>query len=241
MNLLANFDRIYVINLRARTDRRRQILRELERVGMARDDARVRFFEAVGPDDPGGFPSIGARGCYLSHLGVLREARDAGLHNVLVLEDDAVFEPALARCGAAMADTLRHRAWDFAYVGHVEPGDADTPGWHRTDRPLVCAHCYAVNGPALEPLVAFLEACLARAPGDPLGGPMHVDGALSMFRATRHPGRTLLAVPSLARQRSSRSDIATGRWFDRAGPLRTLAAYARSLKEWLWHGRRASF
>ncbi|WP_208456547.1 glycosyltransferase family 25 protein [Burkholderia sp. BCC1644] len=240
MNLLANFDRIYIINLRTRTDRRRQIVRELARAGFAHDDARIRFFDAICPDVPDGFPGIGARGCYLSHLGVLREARDAGLANVLVLEDDAVFEPALERCGAAMVDTLRLGAWDFAYVGHVETCGVDVPGWHRTDRPLVCAHCYAVNGPALAPLVAFLEACVARAPGDPLGGPMHVDGALSMFRAARAGCRTLLAVPSLARQRSSRSDIATGRWFDRAGPLRGVVAGARCLKEWLWHRRHAS-
>jgi glycosyl transferase, family 25 len=240
MNLLTHFDRIYVINLRERTDRRRQVERELARAGLAADDPRVRFFDAIRPLRPDGFPGIGARGCYLSHLAVLREAREAGLNHVLVLEDDVVFTPALREASADLFGVLRQLPWDFAYVGHTEPGVAATPGWRATDRPLVGAHCYAVNGPTLAALVAFLEACLTRAPGDPRGGPMHVDGALSMFRASLPGCRTWLAVPSLARQRSSRSDIATRRWFDRAAPLRLLAAHGRDVKEWWWRRRHAT-
>ena len=235
MNLLTHFERIYIINLRSRTDRRSQVSRELARVGVPPDGDRVRFFDGICPADAGGFPGIGARGCYLSHLGVLRDARDAGLRDVLILEDDVAFTPALARCGAAMTEALRGGDWDFAYPGHVEPAGARMiePAWRDADGPLMCAHAYAVNGRVLAPLVAYLEACLTRAPGDPRGGPMHVDGALSMFRAAAPGCRTWLAEPTLARQRSSRSDIATGRWFDRTGPLRHLVSGLRGTREWL--------
>jgi hypothetical protein len=237
MNLLSHFDRICIINLPERADRRRQVRRELRRVGLRDDGARVRFFPAIRPADAGAephrFPSVGARGCYLSHLAVLRAARDDGVRNVLVLEDDVAFSAALGAAQAGLLDGLHAGDWGMAYPGHVETdcdGPASAASWLETRRPLVCAHSYAVNGPLLAPLVDYLEACLRRPAGDPRGGPMHVDGALSMFRAAHEPCRTLIAAPTLIRQRASRSDIAGVRWFDR-WPLRPLAGAARNLRE----------
>jgi glycosyl transferase family 25 len=58
---------------------------------------------------------------------------------------------------------------------------------------------------------------------------MSIDGAMSFFRA-RHPEiLTLVAAPSLASQRPSRSDL-TPRWFDRIPGLRTGAAWVRVLR-----------
>jgi hypothetical protein len=63
------------------------------------------------------------------------------------------------------------------------------------------AHFYAVNGRCLPKLVAFLETVIARPPGHPDGGPMHVDGAYGTFRK-QNPGiLTLVASPSLGSQR----------------------------------------
>ena len=59
---------------------------------------------------------------------------------------------------------------------------------------------------------------------------MHVDGAYSMFRARSPEVLTLAASPSLGWQRSSRSDIAANRWYDRQPGLRTLACLARKGK-----------
>jgi hypothetical protein len=61
---------------------------------------------------------------------------------------------------------------------------------------------------------------------------MHVDGAYSMFRM-RYPDRvTLMATPSLGSQRSSRSDIATNKWYDRTPVIREIASIARRGKNW---------
>ena len=101
--LFASFDHLYVINLPARTDRRDEMAGELRRIGTGFDDRRVTLFAAVAPEDASGFRSIGARGCFLSHLGVLRAAQAAGYRRILVLEDDCDF---VARIDALLPAAL---------------------------------------------------------------------------------------------------------------------------------------
>ena len=85
------FDRVRIINLRRRGDRRAETLRELVALGESVDGHRLGFFDAVDPDDAGGFPSPGVHGCYLSHLAVLEAAADDNVHLLLVMEDDVAF------------------------------------------------------------------------------------------------------------------------------------------------------
>ncbi len=222
MNLIDHFERVAIVNLPDRSDRRREMDAELARIGQRVDGQRIHYFPAIRPDDAGGFPSIGARGCFLSNLAIIEQ---------LVLEDDLAFAPALTSAPATMGARLQQGDWDFAYLGHIEPNDTRAPdGWFDYAEPLATTHFYALNGPVLEPLRDFLRACLARTPGHPDGSPMHVDGAYSLFR-TRTPGiRTLLAAPSLGGQRSSRSDIYPNRWFDRVPLSRHLVGLARQWK-----------
>ena len=232
-SFLTTFDRIAIINLPERRDRRRAVTRELRSLGLSVDGARVRFVEAIRPDGPGDFPSTGARGCFLSHLLVLRQAQADGVRRLLVLEDDVMFTPALRRA-ARLGPTLKEGDWHLAYPGHVQAAKPGPLRWERTSEALVCAHCYAVNASALPVLVAHLEACLARPAGHPDGGPMHVDGALTWLRRQRPDLVTLLASRSLAGQRSSRSDIIGPSWLDRRLGL-VLAAWVRGLRN---HWRR---
>ncbi|MEO6716867.1 MAG: hypothetical protein ABIM50_06415, partial [Novosphingobium sp.] len=85
------FDRIRVINLAERRDRRRDMARELAAIGLA-NDPRVSFFPAIRPENAGDFTSVGARGVYLGQLAILREAAAAN-ESVLILEDDCTFAP----------------------------------------------------------------------------------------------------------------------------------------------------
>lgn len=250
MNIFAIFARIYLINLPERTDRLAESLAELEKAGLRRDDPRLHIFAAVRPNEAGSFPSIGARGCFLSHLAVIRLACQAQLENVLILEDDIALQPGALRSQIALLHTLRHSEWDFAYLGHHHPLPtthqpsgipSNTPAkWQEFNGPLQCAHCYALHRRVLPALHDYLSACLLRRVGDPFGGPIHVDGALAMFRQ-RHPGcRTLIANPSLAGQRSSRSDIYPNRWFDRWPVVRSVVASLRQLRnrypQWINRG-----
>jgi glycosyl transferase, family 25 len=225
------FDCTFIINLAERTDRRRSVIRELKNIGIELAPGKVELFNAVRVAGSAGFPTAAVRGCFLSHRGVLREARKRGLRNVLIVEDDVAFSPLLAKVADEVQSALRVD-WSFAYLGHVEEVTTLSPIRFKPYLgPLVTAHCYAVNGPVLDELLEFLQQVPIRPVGHPEGGPMHFDGALTMFRQA-HPGRvTLISEPNLAWQRSSRSDIHSN-WFQQApffGELYDSARFVRRL------------
>lgn len=225
------FDRICVINLPERRDRREQVARELAAIGLPIDGDRVRFVQGIRPDDAGSFPSVGARGCYMSHLNALRQAKEDGVKNVLILEDDVMLNRTVLESGSLLP-TLSGQAWHLAYPGHVESARRGPLRWVPTSRPLVCAHCYAVNSSALPRVIDYLESCMRRQPGDPKGGPMHFDGALTMLRQQQPGLTTIIASRALATQRSSRSDIAGPSWIDKL-PFAEFATLARGARNWL--------
>lgn len=236
MSLLTCFARTYIVNLPERADRRRAMDAELRRFGLQADGQRIRYWQATRPAAAGPFPSRGARGCFLSHLAILEEAERDGLASVLILEDDLQLAAALQQAPASMQRRLAHGAWHFAYLGHVAPlAPGAAPAWLETRQALATTHFYALHGSVIGRLRAHLQACLARPPGHPLGSPMHVDGAYSLFRQCHGDVVTLLANPSLGGQRSSRSDICPNQWYDRLPLLRSLAGVARQAKNWRKH------
>ena len=217
MKLIDQFDRVYIVNLPERSDRRREIEAELGRLGMRVDGEKIRYLSAVRPDDAGLFPSLGARGCFLSHLSILNAAIENDLGNILVMEDDLSIDKRFVQLQPEMCRMLREERWHFGYLGHVEPmaDDGGVPAWQIGRQPLATTHFYALNREVIRPLRDHLEACLTRKPGHPLGSPMHVDGAYSLFRMQHPDALTLIAAPSLGGQRSSRSDIFPNKWYDR--------------------------
>jgi glycosyl transferase family 25 len=229
------FDRTYVLNLPERTDRRRDMDRELR--GAGADGANdVRFFPAIRPAEACGFPSSGVFGCFQSHQAVLREALSDGVERLLVLEDDLTFSPQLGRLWPMVGSYLMQGEWELAYLGY-DPRDvagevAEQPaeqvvGCHR---PMHLAHFYAVHGSVLRELVEFLDVVRSREPGDPLGGPMHYDGALSTFRMQHPRVRTVRSTIPLGWQRPSRSDIAPNAWFDRVPGVSGVVGALRGIK-----------
>jgi glycosyl transferase, family 25 len=212
--LLSLVDRVYIINLAHRDDRRREIEKEFARLGLLVDGDRIRYWPASRPSNPGGFPSIGARGCYESHLAVLRDASSQSIDSVLILEDDCDF--ASVDAFAQIIEHLQQASsnWDIFYGGHDGLSGLRTDCTQARITPvphsfgIVTAHFIIYRTQAVASLVPYLEAILRRRPGDPSGGPMHVDGAFSRFR-NDHPGiLTLAATPPIAIQRPSDSDIA---------------------------------
>jgi glycosyl transferase, family 25 len=223
MNLLDHFPRILIISLPTRQDRRRRVVAELARIGSGLVPGKLDFFDGIRPTEAAGFPSIGARGCFLSHMGVLRQAADEGVSEVLVLEDDIVFNPDFARAAPDAFAKLRTLKWDIAYPGHfgtITPAHTDLGGWVPYTDDLICAHCYVVRGPAIRRLADGLKTIASRPAGHPDGGPMLPDGALNTLRRQNPDIVTLLAKPSLATQGGSPSDISDHRWFDRIPGVR---------------------
>ena len=230
MSILDSFTKAFVINLPHREDRRRETRSMFNRIGLPDWERHVEFFPAIRPDSAGNFPTLGTRGCFLSHLGVLKRALEEKAANVLVMEDDLEIEPDFVRNGHAIAKILRAEPWGFAYFGHRLEGQISDSGrpMQSFDGPIVTAHFVAISGQVLPRVVAHLEEVLDRPLGHPDGGPMHVDGAYSMFRERNPDVRTLVATPSLGFQRNSASDITT-RWFDQVPVLASMAGAARRM------------
>ncbi len=229
-SLLNFFDKSYIINLPERLDRRAEMEQQLKRLGLS---DKVTFFPAIRPTDKGEFPSIGARGCFLSHLAVLKDAKSQNLNNLLIMEDDLSFSRFLIEQQDRITDKLRPLKWDFVYLGHgLVLDESQEIVFHEYSEPLVLAHFLAMNKNTIAQLVDFLEEILTRPAGHPIAGPMHVDGAYSTFRVQNPTTITLIANPNLGFQRSSSSDIANLKWFDTTPILSQLVIITRKVKNW---------
>lgn len=202
-------------------------------IGTLRKFARtVSFYGATRPTTAGEFPSVGARGCFESHLHVLREACIDGVKSVLVVEDDFDFH--LGDRVADVIECLADKDWDFFYGAHLLPHSAERPiAPVAADQPIITASFVGFRGRAMPKIVEFLEEMLKRPAGSPDYGPMHVDGAYSVFRMLHPEFRTVAAFPQLGEQRSSRSDI-TPKLLDRLPITRQLAAALRRLVRYSW-------
>jgi glycosyl transferase, family 25 len=233
MHILEYFQRIYVINLPHRSDRRREMAEQLNKIGLSFESPNIQLYRAVRPETPEGFPTIGARGCFLSHLGVLRDACSRGHERILIFEDDLNFVPDFSARMGKVTNALEQIDWSIFYGGYAvkTPLHADGDKLIVGAEPAVAiqnAHFIGFRGAAICDAIDFLETLLSRPPGDPRGGPMHVDGAYNWFRNQFPSSITLLSTSQLGYQRRSRTDIHTLHWFDRVSGVRYLVALLRS-------------
>ncbi|WP_205480820.1 hypothetical protein [Sphingomonas arenae] len=223
------YDRIRIVNLPARTDRRAEMIAELQAIGQATNPT-LAFFDAIQVEDAGLFRCAGSHGCYLSHLQILEEASRAG-ESVLILQDDCEFLP-------AVHDDNLPTDCDILYGGYLASDPSDL---HGSD--IIGAHCMGFSARAAAKAAAYLRSLLdlstspdpkaAAQPGFNPSMRPPIDGACVWFRRA-HPELTTV-FHLVANQRSSRSDIAPPRFYDRVWGLRSLTALARSLKRQLPH------
>jgi hypothetical protein len=213
------FERAFIINLPNRTDRRREMERELARVGLS-----AEFFPAFRFDHPANFTNIGWRGCFMSHMEILRSA--IGTESVLVMEDDLNFVPDFKNRSAIIRKLPAD--WGIFYGSFV--GIESIKGPQELievppAREAIGSHFYAVSGRIIPKLIAAMEAMLEGSPPPP-------DGALNIFRRDNPQLKVFAAYPALGYQRPSASDCVP-KLMDKI----PLISYARRLRHWLAYNR----
>lgn len=220
--LFDSFDRIRVVNLATRPDRRAEMELQLSRVGLL-GDPRVEFFEALAYAERGPFLRTGSHGAFMSHLALLREAAATG-QSILILQDD---------CDFILPDIQGYvipEGWDIFYGGYHASDPGDLP-----NSDIIGAHFMGFSPRAANAAVKYLsdyldptfppDSLAATQPGfDPAIRPP-IDGAFVWFRRAHPDLRTVFAM--LGVQRPSRTDIGDQRWFDKVPGLRQLAEAAR--------------
>lgn len=209
--LFKSFDRIRIINLSHRVDRRRDMERVLAAEGLL-GDPRVAFFPAHSYPDSGHFYSAGAKGCFSSHLEVLKAASRANA-SVLILEDDCDFanDIGLVRLPSE---------WGIFYGGYLATSHPSDP--QVSD--IVGAHFMGFSAQTVHRLVPWLEAAWES------DDPAPIDGEYVRFRRANPDIKSVFADPQIARQRPSSTDIGKKRFFDRIFGVRHAARAARRVK-----------
>lgn len=232
MKFVEFFDRIYVVNLPHRVDRLRKMEQELAQAGMPFEAGKVEVFAAIKPDSPEPFTSIGYKGCFLSHLAILKQARELQLQNVLILEDDLKLLETFVNYEAQVVNQLQQTHWDIVYFGYGCPTPIVVPealpSFQSCPREVFEMHMYAVNHHIFDRLINFLEAMLERPHGHILCGPIPYDGAINVFHWQNLDIARLITIPALGVQRGASSDI-NPRWLDRLPVLGSAVAIARDL------------
>ncbi len=227
------FDCIYIINLVERVDRRAEMEEQLNKINLSLAHPKIHLFSAVKPDSAGEFDSIGARGCFMSHLGILKHAQSYQYNRILVLEDDLNFTADFSSRINQVIDELSTLNWDLFYGGFLGISSFKNESNLNVINisPEVTfhgAHFVAFQGQAIAELVDYLELLITRKGGDPRGGPMHVDGAYANYR--EKGSKTFIAFPELGYQRASRTDIHQLSWKDKLPIFRHVLNYLRKIK-----------
>lgn len=218
------YDRIAVVNLPQRTDRRKQMESELAKIGL-QDDARVSFFPAIQIAHRGMFLRSGSHGCFLSHRSIIEDAAHKG-QSVVILQDDCQFLPAIKNFPSTEADV---------FYGGYEASDPND--LHASQ--IIGAHFMGFSAEATLKASRYLARYLGcpAFKGDPKAveeGSYNpevrppIDGAFVWFRRS-HPELTT-EFAKLSKQRSSRSDVAANKWFDRTPVVRTGARLLRDAR-----------
>lgn len=229
------FEQIYVINLRERKDRRIEISQQLEKLGLSLDDPLVHLFPAVRPTTRGDFPSIGARGCFMSHLGVLEHAIKANYSCILILEDDVDWTKVVLSQNTELASPLINTQWNFLHGGMGDDklhAEAFILRNVEPEQVLRLTHFIGLRGAkTLSTAHRYLSDILTRPAGSPDGGPMHVDGAYSWLRKENKEIQSYICVPSIAMQRPSTSDITPHTGYKALPLVRYFLAIIRKIRK----------
>lgn len=198
-------DHTYYINLDFRKDRDEQIQQELKKMNIG----NYTRFNAVCPDEeimkehpnfmkskPASYRK-GALGCLLSHVGVIKDAKEKGYGRILILEDDCIFKTTdLTTLTNALKQLEDKKVdYDLLYLAanHI------TPPMRFTNNLVICRKGYTTSSYILpssmyDAIIKGLENYNEE-----------IDVYYHKFLQSR--GKCFCLKPHLTRQRDGYSDI----------------------------------
>lgn len=155
------FDEVYYINLDYREDRRKLFEERSTAIGLE----AIRFAGIV-PED-GQYDYIVSNqkdtrrkwkvGCTLSHQAIVRIAKEKGLQNVLIFEDDCIFLDGFVEKAKKCVNDLKTQNWDLMYFGG-QPNQYATFVTENLGQiqngGIYSTHSYAVNHTFYDKLLA---------------------------------------------------------------------------------------
>lgn len=196
------FDKIFYINLSHRKDRKESIETQLKDLGV--DVSRVVRVEAHHD------VLNGHKGCALSHVKALQQAKALNISNALILEDDMVFEKSKETIDNYIEEFFQSfsNEWDVFFLAtnvfeYLDTGHAN----YKAVKKSLCAHAYAVNHCYLDTLIDCFETAAKLMVEDELfTGAMHkaIDRA---WHKLQGKDRWFIGKEPLGHQGASYSDI----------------------------------
>jgi hypothetical protein len=202
-------DAVIYINLDHRTDRNREILDEIQKIGIPKE--KIFRLSAVKR-------KWGALGASLSHKAVMEFIIQKGWKRTLILEDDAGFEindrwnkgakeinKLISSSGLKNTDST----WDVIFLGGFV---RDTNGPIKTEYETLwrtkntsCAHAYIVRGDYVPKILEHIDVSIQMmVKYPPNQNHFNLDNAWSQLMVE---DRWYITLPTLAYQRESYSDI----------------------------------
>lgn len=140
-NPFSFFTKIYCINRASRTDRWEKCLVEFNKLGI-----EVQRFNAV---------EGGEKGCMLSHVNVIREAKEKRYKRILIMEDDVEFLVTDLQYYKDLFSMIEWEQWHLLYFGaNVTQKLKKKNNFLYTAKGCLCAHAYAVNETIMPQIVS---------------------------------------------------------------------------------------
>jgi len=107
------FDKIYYINLERRKDRNQECIDELKKYNIIAERFNAINGESIIKSN--WVHSLGAIGCLESHLQIIKNAKENKYNNILILEDDVIFDDNIEGIFENYYKQL-DKNWDILYL-----------------------------------------------------------------------------------------------------------------------------
>ncbi len=161
------FEKFYVINIDPNSERMQRIRNELEGIPYERFPAITSFGKELAKNERLCVKPLEV--CItLSHLAIIRKAKEQNLKSVVIFEDDIYFDNDFAIYDLDLIkDFTKKNDWALFYLGgiHVKAPSLTGVGIARISSTLA-THAYAINGKYFDLIINQIESNKLRMPLD---------------------------------------------------------------------------